>query len=250
MFLLIKGDGVFLSFFKKLLGLEYVSAEEKEKAHLAQEEKRKQREAKYQIVQQQKEEKQAAEAQLMEKYFGKSTGFFNRVSFSLYKSTIIYFEKYIVSPDEEVLIAIPAEYDKTQKREIKGILIATSHRLIFVTSGIGNGEFSEAFDYRKMNGISLVSDGLGQKELLIDYGRSRKIFDDIANDDQFKRFLNVVRNKMHESKQIPTISKANNKVVPRSEDKYEKLAQIAKLRDQGILTEEEFQIEKQKILGL
>ncbi|WP_144553172.1 hypothetical protein [Peribacillus simplex] len=98
-----------MSFFKKLLGQEYVLPEEKEKALLIKEEKRQQREAEYQIAQQQKKEKQAADMQLMEKYFGKSAGFFTRVGFSLYKSTIIHFEKYIKSPDEEVLIAIPAE---------------------------------------------------------------------------------------------------------------------------------------------
>ncbi len=238
-----------LSFFKKLLGQEYVSPEEKEKALLIKEEKRKQREVEYQIAQQQKKKKQAADMQLMEKYFGKSTGFFNWRGFSLYKNTIIHFEKYIKSSDEEVLIAIPAEYDKTKKREIKGMLIATSHRLIFVTNGIGHGEFTEAFDYRKMNGISLAPDGFAQKELLIDYGRTRKIFDDILNDDQFKRFLKVVRSKMNESKRVTGISKAKNKAAAHSDDKYEKLAQIAKLRDQGVLTEEEFQIEKQKILN-
>ncbi|CAH0308547.1 hypothetical protein SRABI96_04885 [Peribacillus sp. Bi96] len=238
-----------LSFFKKLLGQEYVSPEEKEKALIIKEEKRQQREVEYQIAQQQKKKKQAADMQLIEKYFGKSAVFFNRVGFSLYKSTIIHFEKYIKSPDEEVLIAIPAEYDKTKKREIKGMLIATSHRLIFVTNGIGHGEFTEAFDYRKMNGISLAPDGFAQKELLIDYGRTRKIFDDIANDDQLKQFLKVVRSKMNESKRVTGISKAKNKAAAHSDDKYEKLAQIAKLSDQGVLTEEEFEIEKQKILN-
>jgi len=240
---------IVLSFFKKLLGQEYVSQEEKEKARLIKEEKRQQREAEYQIAQQRKREKQAADMQLMEKYFGKSSGFFNKVNFSLYKSTIFHFENSIKSPDEKVLIAIPAEYDKTKKREIKGMLIATSHRLIFVTSGVGHGEFSEIFDYRKMNGISLAPDGFAQKELLIDYGRSRKIFDDIVNDDQFKQFINVVRGKMNESKQITGTRQVKSKTAAPSDDKYEKLSQIAKLRDQGVLTEEEFQIEKQKILN-
>ncbi|MDP9743330.1 UNVERIFIED_ORG: hypothetical protein QFZ59_005160 [Bacillus sp. B2I3] len=54
---------------------------------------------------------------------------------------------------------------------------------------------------------------------------------------------------MNESKQVTGISKAKNKAATRSDDKYEKLAQIAKLRNQGVLTEEEFEIEKQKILN-
>lgn len=78
---------------------------------------------------------------------------------------------------------------------------------------------------------------------------TRSFFDDIANDDQFKQFLNVFRSKMNESKQVTGISKDKNKTATRSDDKYEKFTQIAKLRDQGVLTEEEFEIEKQKILN-
>lgn len=244
---LIRKGRIVLSFFKKFLGQEDVSPEEKEKTLLIKEEKRQRREVEYQIGQQQKKEKEVADAQLMEKYFGKSTGFFNKMNFSLYKRTISYFEKNIKSPDEEVLIAIPAEYDKTKKREIKGMLIATSHRLIFVTSGIGHGEFSEILEYKKMNGISLAPDGLGQKELLIDYGRSRKIFDDIVNDERFKNFLNTVRNKINEIKRNPVPRKTT---PTKSENKYELLEQIAKLHEQGILTDEEFQKEKNKILNL
>jgi hypothetical protein len=239
-----------MSFFKKILGQEYVSEETKEKALAEKEAKRKQREAEYQTAQKRKQEKQTAEMHMMEKYFGKSTGFFNKMNFSVYKKAIIYFEQHIQNPNEEVLISIPAEYDKTKKREIKGMLISTSDRLLFVTSGIGHGEYAESFEYRKMNGISLAPDGFAQKELLIDYGRSRKVFDDIVNDDQFKTFLNTVRNKMNESKRTASpAKKTNSKSTSKSENKYDQLAQIAKLRDQGILTEEEFQKEKEKILN-
>nr|WP_106782718.1 SHOCT domain-containing protein [Lysinibacillus timonensis] len=243
-----------MSFFKKLLGTNYISEEEKERALLLKEEKRKEKEEKRRLALEQKAEKEAYEKQLIEKYFGLSS-ITNRMNFSLYKKAIFYFEEFVKSPYEDVLIAIPAEYDKTKNREIKGLLIATSENLIFVTSGIGQGEYTEQLDYRKINGISLAPDGLGQKELLIDYGRSRKIFDDIVNDDQFKQFLNTVRTKMHESKQVTTKSKPRTRSASASDtpsssdDKYNQLEQIGKLREQGILTEEEFQLEKQKILN-
>lgn len=239
-----------MSFFKKLLGQEDLPPEEKARVLAEKEEKRRQKEAALQASQRQKQEKQAAEMQLMEKYFGKSSGMFNKMNFSVYKLAIYYFENNIKRTSEEVLAAIPAEYDKTKKREIKGMLIATSERLVFVTSGIGHGEFSEVLEYHKMNGISLAADGFTQKELLIDYGRSRKVFDDIVNDDKFKYFINIVRNKINEAKRKPAPTKARTKQsAPPQVSKYEQLSQIAKLRDQGVLTEEEFQREKEKILN-
>jgi CRISPR/Cas system-associated exonuclease Cas4 (RecB family) len=225
-----------MSFFKKLFGQEDLPPEEKARVLAEKEEKRRQ--------------KEAAEMQLMEKYFGKSSGMFNKMNFSVYKLAIYYFENNIKRTSEEILAAIPAEYDKTKKREIKGMLIATSERLVFVTSGIGHGEFSEVLEYHKMNGISLAADGFTQKELLIDYGRSRKVFDDIVNDDKFKNFINIVRNKINEAKRKPAPKKAKTKPsAPPQISKYEQLSQIAKLRDQGVLTEEEFQREKEKILN-
>lgn len=233
-----------MNFFKKLLAREDLPPEERERMIKEKEEKKKQREAEQQARQQKKQARKEAEKQLMEKYFGTNSGLINKMNFSLYKNAILYFEQHIKYPDEEVLISIPAEYDKTKKREIKGMLIATSDRLVFVTNGIGHGQFVEIFEYHKMNGIALAPDGFSQKELLIDYGRTRKIFDDIDDNHQFKIFLNTVTNKMNEAKRNLTTRKSTKK-----EDKYDLLAKIAKLHEQGILTDEEFQKEKEKILN-
>ena len=238
-----------MNFFKKLLGRENLPPEEKEKVIAEQEEKKKQREDENQARQLQKQQQQEFEMQLMEKYFGKNSGFLNKVNFSVYKGAIHHFESNIKMDDEQVLAAIPAEYDKTQKREIKGMLIATEYRLLFVTSGIGHGEFSEILEYKRMNGISLAPDGLGQKELLIDYGRSRKVFDDIVNDQRFNHFLNIVRDKINEAKRKPVPRRTTQARPQKTEDKYELLEKIAKLHEQGILTKEEFQMEKDKILN-
>lgn len=233
-----------MNFFKKLLAREDLPPEEKERMIKEKEEKQKQREAEQLARQQKKQARKEAEKQLMEKYFGTNSGLINKMNFSIYKSAILYFEQHIKYPDEEVLISIPAEYDKTKKREIKGMLIATSDRLVFVTNGIGHGQFVEIFEYQKMNGIALAPDGFSQKELLIDYGRTRKIFDDIDNNHQFKIFLNTVMDKMNEAKRNPATRKTTKK-----EDKYDLLAKIAKLHEQGILADEEFQKEKEKILN-
>ncbi|WP_429999872.1 SHOCT domain-containing protein [Metabacillus fastidiosus] len=56
-----------------------------------------------------------------------------------------------------------------------------------------------------------------------------------------KRYRKLERIKHHPSSNIGASKK---------DDKYEKLAQLGNLRDQGALTEEEFNAEKKQLLGL
>lgn len=128
------------------------------------------------------------------------------------------------------------------------MLIATSKRLIFVTNGIHQGKFVEQFEYKWMNGIFLAPDGFRQKELLIDISGYRVVFDDILNNDHFKRFMNIVREKMYESKR-QSLTTSSVSIPFQTESKYDKLAQLGQLRNDGVLTEEEFQNEKHKILN-
>ena len=160
-----------MSFLKKLLGTEPMSDEQKlERERAANEKKEKQQEERERRIserkqqQQEKDEKNRAQ---QEKYFGKA-GFLNSMSLMSLSRTINYFEEFILVEGEEVLAGISAEYDKTKKREIKGMLIATNLQLHFVSNGVGSGQFHETFDYTKMNGIALAPDGFLSKELLID----------------------------------------------------------------------------------
>lgn len=248
-----------MSFFKKLLGQEDLSPEEREKREQLALEKKAQKEKELQAWQEQrarekaqklaeKERKQELEQERLKKFFGPNPGFTAKTNFSIYKKAFEYMEKNILNPDEKVLATIPAEYDKNKKTEIKGVLVATDQKLIFGTITV-NREHFESFDYRKMVGISLANDGFLSKELHINFSRGKKVFDDIVNDDSFKHFLDAVKKQITESKKTPPKPKANTKSAPQPESKYEKLAQIAKLRDQGVLTEEEFKAEKQKILN-
>lgn len=231
-----------MSFFKKILGTHNKTSEEIEAERSKKEEKQRAHEA-----------KKAIDKALQEKYIG--LGFGKGLDFSLYKGTIQYFESTVLRSDEIVLHSIKAEYDKTKKREIKGLLIATNQRLIFVSSGVGFGQYLEEFDYRKMNGIAQANDGFFEKEIYIDLGRSRKKFDDIIPDERFKEFVAVVMQQINVARNTPKDTRTqkitNNGTATevKKVDKYEALEKIAKLKEQGILTEEEFQTEKEKILN-
>ena len=236
-----------MSFFKKLIGNQEKSPELQAQKQLEKQQMKDQKKR-------QTEHENARKKFLQEKYLG--TGFGKGFEFSLYKGTIEYFENYVLGSGENFLYSITAEYDKTSKREIKGLLIATDQRLVFVSSGVGYGQFLEEFDYRKMNGISQMNDGLFEKELYIDLGRSRKKFDDIIPDERFKQFLKIVMEQINEARNRPKPSSrrnTNSQSVKTSnesvKDKYESLEKLAKLKDQGILTEDEFNSEKTKILN-
>lgn len=227
-----------MNFFKKLFGTRLMS--EEELAALQNKKEQKKRIA---------EEQKQRDLAIQEKYIG--TGFGKGFSFALYKPAIQYFETYIIQPQEKVLLSVMSEYDKTKNREIKGLLIATDVRLVFVTNGIGHGQYFEEFDYKKIKGISHVPDGFGQREILIDYGRSRKAFDDIIYDDRFHKLVGVIQNMMHSSRNNSninrtTLTKATKNTVV---DRYTELEKIAELKAKGILTEEEFEAEKKKILS-
>ena len=251
-----------MSFLKKLFAQEDFSPEDREKLEQEKAEKKAQREKEQQLLKQQrekerdekraeKERKKQLELEQIEKFFGPNPGFTTKTNYAIHKSILLYIENNLLSFDEKILATIPAEYDKTQKREIKGVLVATDQKLIFGSKTF-TSEYIETFEYKKMNGITLANDdGFATKELYIDYGRGRKKFDDITNDDLFKNFREKVREQITLAK--TPITKTNRQQRPVSptsnQDKYKQLEQLGKLKEQGILTEEEFVAEKQKILN-
>jgi hypothetical protein len=246
-----------MSFWKKLLATENLSEEEIAQRETEKAEKKRKREEQNKAYQEQiekekaakraeKERKRQEELIQVKKYFGPNPSVRDELNYSYYKKTINYLEDNVLDSEEKVLISIPAEYDKTKTREIKGLLIATSERLLFITYGLGHGEFTETLQYNSIKGISLAPDGFSKKELLIDYGRSRRIFDDIKSDEKFNHFIETVRKKMHEPKPTQINKK---KTPPKNADKYSQLEQLGKLLENGILTEEEFEKEKEKILN-
>ncbi|MGG1685559.1 SHOCT domain-containing protein [Pseudalkalibacillus sp. NRS-1564] len=250
-----------MSFWKKIVGQTELTPEEKANREAVQQEKKRKREEEAKRFKEEqdrkreqkrieKERKKAVELKSIGRFFGPDPSMGNKITYAAHKEIFEYVERHLIADDENVLGVIQAEYDKTKKREIKGMLFATEVKVFFAFVR-GNNQFIEEFDYSKMKGISLARDGFTSKELYIDYGRGRKKFDDIIDDGNFKSFLSVVNAKIAQSRNQPVSKersnfKSNN---PDTTDKYKQLEHIGKLKDKGILTEEEFQQEKQKILN-
>lgn len=236
-----------MSFFKKLLNGPELSPEELAEKERIKEEKRIQREA---AAIERKESNDAikiAEQLRIEKFFGPNPGFTMKMNFITYRASFDYIEN-LISSSEEILSTLIVEFDKTEKREMKGVLVATTQKLIFA-SIFPRKEYNETFEYKKINGISLKNDGFSKREIVIDYGRSTRKFDDIVVGKELDAFLNRVREQitLHKSGSITSTRSINNPV--KHVDKYEQLEKLGRLKEQGILSEEEFQLEKIKILN-
>jgi hypothetical protein len=250
-----------MSLWKKILGQTDLTPEERERMEREKAEKKRQAEI---LLQQQreaaqkqreakqraKEEKRVRELAKVKVFFGDNPSMRDEVTYNYHRQTFNHIETNLLQPEEQVLATIEAEYDKTKKREIDGILVATDARLIFAHYRTSS-QYVEEFDYKKVKGISMAADGFTTKELYLDYNRGRKKFDDIKNDANLTRFIDVVKERtLSINKSESIFKKPITKKTSSTEDKYKKLEQIGKLKEDGILTEDEFQQEKKKVLSL
>lgn len=125
-----------------------------------------------------------------------------------------------------------------------GIIAATDKRLIYLSKGLFSGlrvvdmPYSQikSIEYkRKRNDATLELFGLGdEKEFTSIYS---EYLDNLPN------FVKMIQKNI-------TVKKSNSPILQDSGgDKYSQLEKLAQLKESGVLTEEEFQEEKRKILN-
>jgi len=130
-----------------------------------------------------------------------------------------------------------------------GILVATNKRLIFIDKGLVFGLKVEDFPFDKISSIQ-YSTGMLLGKLTIFASGNKAIIDNVDK-QRVRIFGDFVRNKISsndsENSAQTTSSTSNN--TESQDDIVSKLERLAKLKEQGILTEEEFVQQKQKLLG-
>jgi len=122
-----------------------------------------------------------------------------------------------------------------------GILVATDRRLIFIDKGL-IGLKTEDFAYDKISSIQMKT-GMVFGEIEIDAAGNRS---KIQNMDKkiARELADWIRNH---------IGAAARSVAPptaAAADPIEQIARLAKLKDAGAITEEEFSAKKKQLLGL
>ena len=115
--------------------------------------------------------------------------------FNLVKSNESFFldvANNIFQPGEQGMSFVQCEFDKSKKQEIKGYLMVTNKRVLF----IDNGQVDiKRFRYKTVKDISWFKDGMLERGLFIQYGVKRLEFDEIYDVNQLKRVGNLIKNQ-------------------------------------------------------
>lgn len=98
----------------------------------------------------------------------------------------------VFEPNEKVLSFIFCEFDKSSKKEIKGYLIPTNKRVLFVTKDL---TFMDKFRYQTVINVNWFKDGLLERGLRIQYGKRKLEFDEMFDQEQMKRVGDTILNK-------------------------------------------------------
>jgi hypothetical protein len=153
----------------------------------------------------------------------------------------------ILWADESVENIIQGTYNNGN-----GILVATNNRLVFVDKGILFGLKVEDFPYDKISSIQYET-GIIMGQLTIFTSGNKAIIDNVVK-AKVRVFGDAVRAKISAPKAAPTSQPVINvHSIPAPQENVnvaEQLERLAKLKEQGILTEEEFAGQKKKLLGL
>ncbi len=142
----------------------------------------------------------------------------------------------IVAQDENVYALVVGVYN-----DGRGILVATDKRLIFVDKGMFFGLKIEDFGLDKISSIQYEAGLLLADIKIMASGNIAKITH--VDKSKARDFCEKVRSKLSEPK-VSSVSVVQNQV-----DVIDQLRKLAILKEQGFLTNEEFDSQKQKLLN-
>ena len=125
-----------------------------------------------------------------------------------------------------------------------GILVATNKRLIFIDKGIFSLK-AEDFPYDKISSMQ-YSTGILMGGIEIYASGNKAEIKNVAK-DQVKPFCEYVRARI--TKTAPHASAPQAHIATSKGNIIDQLERLSKLKDKGILTEEEFKEQKQKLLN-
>lgn len=97
----------------------------------------------------------------------------------------------VFEPNEKALTFIFCEFDKSSKKEIKGYLIPTNKRILFITKDLN---FMDKFRYQTIINVNWFKDGILERGLRIQYGKRKLEFDEMFDQEQMKKVGNTILN--------------------------------------------------------
>lgn len=123
------------------------------------------------------------------------------------------------------------------------LITLTNKRIIFLDKGMIYGLKQSIVDLDKVNAVS-GSTGLLFGKISITDGANDRMIENV-----WKKTVKKFTNKVHEALEArKEHQQASVQPQEKEVDPYEKLEKLASLKDKGIISEEEFDAEKKKIL--
>lgn len=157
----------------------------------------------------------------------------------------------ILSQDERIVSMVSGRMDRSI-----WLVVCTTKRVIFLDKGIFFGLKQSEIPLQKINSIE-QSTGVMYGTITVWYGSSNLIMNYIKN-DHIRHFVNCA-NKAIEDSEANSLERSRAAATPavpqnNSEEQLQnavsnELIKLAKLKEQGVLTEEEFNIQKAKLLA-
>ena len=122
------------------------------------------------------------------------------------------------------------------------LITLTDRRIIFLDKGLIYGLKQSIIDLDKVNAVS-ASTGLFFGEIIITDGATDRVIKNV-----WKKTVKAFTNKIQQALELRKLE-YSGEILDQHHGPYEQLEKIAQLKEKGILTDEEFQMEKKRILG-
>lgn len=123
-----------------------------------------------------------------------------------------------------------------------GIFIATENRVVFYAKKMF-GYDMEVFPYSNISSVEISKGMTGHTINLFTSGN--KVSMKWINYGDVAKFVEIVNGAIHKKNTHSQVAATNS-----NDDVVEQIAKFAALKDQGILTEEEFTAKKKQLLGI
>lgn len=125
-----------------------------------------------------------------------------------------------------------------------GILVVTENRVVFYGKKLFNGYDMESFPLSNISSIEKSKGFMGSSITVYTSGNSFKLkWINKGDIEKFSEYINSKIGKPIETKIVATLDTITK------DDKFDKLNKLAELKKNGIITDEEFEQEKKKILS-
>lgn len=149
-----------------------------------------------------------------------------------------------LDPDEVVEASVLGAYETKimGKDSVRnGIFVATNRRVVFFAKKL-TGYDLESFPYENLSSFEMGKGMMGHTITFHASGNSGKM--KWINTGDVAQLVHLVRSRMGKG-----LQKAAPTPTQPSSDPYEKLRKLAELRDQGIISQEDFESKKSALLA-